>query len=130
MSRVEIGNRNTIRVDAVLTYTVDDDATAPINLGGFPILGLLVPVMNGGPGITVEVCIDGTNWYPLRKSDGTTAAVSITGGASAFFVGSDELTQLAAFVGHLHDWSCDVQVRLRTSVAQSANRTFTFIGLG
>ena len=124
-----IGDRNAIKMVDTLTYTVDADATAGINLKGFPILGLLVPVLNTTPDVTIEISIDGSNWYELLKADGSTDAISITGGATAFFVSSDVLTPLAAYVGHLRDETNDILVRIKTSVAQTADRTFTWIGL-
>jgi hypothetical protein len=125
-----ISDRNAHLFVDVLDYDVDDDATAGINLAGFPILGLLVPVLNDTPTITVEITTDGgTTWLSLLKADGTTAAVSITGGATAFYVSSDVLSPLAAYAAHLRDVTNDVQVRLKTSAAQTADRTFTWIGL-
>lgn len=125
-----LSNRNTIKIQDKLTYTVDDDATAGVNLGGYPVLGLLVPVTNGTPVVTMEITLDGgSNWYALMEADGSTAAISISAGATAIFVGSDELTQLAAFTGHLEGATNDIKVRLKLSVAQTADRTFTWIGM-
>lgn len=131
MSHATISNRNAMRKEVVLDYDVDSTHTPAVNLGGFPILGLLVPIVNGTPLITVEVCIDGTNWHPLLKGDGTTDAISISGGAAAFFVSSDVLTPLAAYAGHQQPnmWANDILVRLVASVAQTADRTFVWIAL-
>lgn len=129
MSHVTISNRNAQKIPDVLTYTVDNDATAGKNLAGYPILGLLVPVLNSTPTVTIEISIDGTNWYALKNADGSTASISITGGATPFFVSSDVLTPLAAYVGSLRDVSNNILVRLKTSVAQTADRTFTWIVL-
>ena len=128
-SHTVLSNRNAIKLEDVLDYSEDDDVTAGINLAGFPILGLLVPVLNTTPDVTIEICIDGSNWYELLKADGSTDAISITGGATAFFVSSDVLTPLAAYMGHLRDETYDILVRLKTSAAQTADRTFTWIGL-
>jgi hypothetical protein len=122
---IVLSNRNAIKIEDVLTYTADDDATAGINLQGYPVLGLLVPVLNDTPTVTIEISLDGTNWYGLMESDGSTDAISLAGGAAAFFVGSDELTQLAAFCGAVDN----LLVRLATSAAQTADRTFTWIGM-
>lgn len=124
---VTISNRNAARFEDVLDYDADDTHTAGVNLGGYPIMGLLVPVVNGSPTITIEATIDGTNWYALKKSDGSTDAVSVVGGATAFFLGSDELTQLAAYVGRIPEGT-QLKVRLKTSVAQTADRTFIWLG--
>lgn len=126
---VTISNRNEIHIPDTLTYTVDDDATAGVNLRGYPILGLIVPVLNNTPTINLEISLDGSTWLPLKKADGSTPAISITGGAAAFAVSSDVLTPLAAYVGHLRDQD-PIKVRLALSAAQTADRVFTWIGLG
>lgn len=125
-----ISNRNAHKFEDVLTYTADDDATAGVNLAGLPILGLLVPVTNGTPTVTIEISLDGgSNWYALKNADGSTDSISISAGATAFFVSSDVLTPLAAYVGHLRDVTNDILVRLKTSVAQTADRTFVWLGV-
>lgn len=129
MSHTVISNRNAHKFTAILDYDVDSTHTPGVNLQGYPILGLLVPITNGTPVVTIEISIDGTNWYALTTADGSTAAISITGGATPFFVSSDVLTPLAAYVGSLRDVSNDILVRLKTSVAQTADRTFTWLGL-
>lgn len=129
MPHTTISDRNAHRFDDVLTYTVDNQHTAGTNLSGLPILGLLVPVVNAGT-ITVEISLDGgSTWLPLKQADGSTAAISITGGASAFFVSSDVFTPLAAYVAHLRDVPNDTLVRLATGATQTADRTFTWIGV-
>ena len=124
-----LSDRNSHRFDDVLDFATDNDDTPGVNLGGFPILGLLVPALESTPTITVQVCIDGSNWYDLLTEDGSTAAISITGGATPFFVSSDVFTPLAAYTGSLQPVVNDVQVRLHLSAVQTANRTFTWIGV-
>lgn len=123
-----LGNRNTLVLLDLLDYSEDSQHTAGINLQGFPVLGLLVPVLNNSPIITVEISLDGSTWLAVMKSNSTTAAVSIQGGATAFAVGSDELTQLAAYCGHLRTVP-DLKVRLVLSVAQTADRIFSWVVL-
>ena len=94
-----------------------------------PVLGLLVPALESTPTITVQVCIDGTNWYNLVTEDGSTAAISITGGATPFYVSSDVFTPLAAYTGSLQPVANDIKVRLHLSAVQTADRTFTWIGV-
>ena len=125
----EISNRNSKRIIDTLDFATDDNDTPGVNLAGFPILGLLVPVLNGAPNITAQVSIDGTNFYDIYETDGATAAIIIVGGAAPFFVSSDVLTPLAAYVAHLRRDTPDVLVRLHLSVAQTADRIFTWIGL-
>lgn len=130
MSHVTVSDRNARLFEDVLTYTVDNQHTAGISLCGYPILGLLVPVVNAGT-VQPEISIDeGATWLPLKKADGTTNAISISGGASAFFVSSDVFTPLAAYVAKLHPNDTDkVRVRLVTGATQTADRTFTWIGV-
>jgi len=125
-----IGTRNARLFVDVLDYSEDDDATAGVNLQGYPILGLLVPILGSTPTITIEISLDGgSTWLALKNADGSTASVSITGGATAFFVSSDVFTPLAAYCAHLRDVTNDVLVRLALSAAQTADRTFTWIGV-
>jgi len=124
-----LSDRNSHRIDDVLAYATDNDDTPGVNLAGFPILGLLVPVLESTPTITVQICIDGSNWYDLLEDDGSTDAISITGGATAFFVSSDVFTPLAAYTGSFQPVANDIKVRLHLSAVQTADRTFTWIGV-
>ena len=126
---MELSDRNSKRIIDTLAFATDNDDTPGVNLAGFPILGLLVPVLNGAPNITAQVSIDGTNFYDIYETDGATDAIIIVGGAAPFFVSSDVLTPLAAYVAHLRRDTPDVLVRLHLSVAQTADRIFTWIGL-
>ncbi len=125
MAHVTVSDRNARIVADVLTYTVDNQHTAGVNLGGYPICGLLMPVINAGT-VQPEISRDGgSTWFPLKKADGTTNAISINGGASSFFVSSDEFTPLAAYV--VNDQN--VLVRLVTGATQTADRIFHWIGV-
>ena len=125
-----ISDRNARMFVDILDFSEDDDATGGINLAGFPILGLLVPVLGSTPTITIEISLDGgSTWQALKNADGSTDSISITGGATAFFVSSDVFTPLAAYCAHLRDVTNDVLVRLALSAAQAADRTFTWIGV-
>ena len=103
----------------LVDVSVDDDKSEAFTLPGRPILNLLVPALNGTPTITVEASPDnGLTWVALKDSDGATDAISITGGASAFWVSADDLSPLAALC------QPDILLRLALSAAQSADRTF------
>lgn len=123
MTHFTLSCRNEFRNDVTLAYATDSQHTPGFSLNGFPILGLFVPVCNGTPVITFEVSKDGgATWFALKKADGGTAAPSIQGGAAAFAVSSEDLAPLAAYVGG----TGEILIRLVFSVAQTANRTFTF----
>lgn len=112
--------REDANITFTLTYTVDDDATDWKSLNGKPLMGLLIPVVNGTPDITVEVSIDGgTTPITLKDNDGSGDPITITAGATAFAVGSDWLTPLAGYAGE----NCDI--RFVFSVAQTADRIIT-----
>ncbi len=115
------------RMGSLITDTVAASAqvSAGVCLQGRPILGLVLPALNDTPDVNVEVSIDGGDtWLDLLQDDGSTQAIEIAGGASAFAVSSDELTPLAAYVDD------QVLVRLALSVAQTAARIITWIALG
>jgi hypothetical protein len=124
---VTMSDRNAKKIVDVLDYSEDNTHSQGVNLAGCPILGLLVPVLDTGP-VMVEISIDGSNWYALKNADGSNDAVNISGGGTAFFVSSDVLTPLAAYTAHLRDQANDVKVRLKTGAAQTADRTFIWIG--
>lgn len=125
-----IEGRKSNVVEDTITIAEDNDATAGVDLDGKPILGLLVPVLNDTPALTFEVSIDGgENWYSLKNKDGSTDSISITGGATAFFVSSDDLTPLTAYSGRLPG-SATIKVRIVSSEAQDADRAFSWIVLG
>lgn len=128
MRKLVFFKRCASRFDDVLDFSEDDNATGGVCLRGKPTLGLLVPVLNGTPAVTIDVSLDGTNWYALKNADGSTASISVTGGSAAFFVSSSVLAPLAAYVGEIRG-SDGVFVRLATSVAQTSDRIFTWIGL-
>ncbi len=125
----ELSNRNAVEIVDTLAFAVDNNDTPGVNLAGFPILGLLVPILETTPTITPQVSIDGTNFYDIYNADGATASISIVGGAAPFFVSSDVLTPLAAYVAHLRRETHEVTVRLHLSAVQTADRIFTWIGL-
>lgn len=125
-SQTTLSGRGARLFEDKLYYAVDNQRTVGLNLQGYPILGLLVPVINVGT-VTVEISVDGgDNWYPLKDADGSNAAISISGGAAAFFVSSDVFTPLAGYVG---ESGSEVLVRLVTGATQDADRTFTWIGV-
>ena len=104
----------------------DDDASVGVCLLGRPLLGLLVPAVNGtAPEINVEFTPDGgTTWYPILEDDGSTEAVALTGTATAHGVGSDDLSPLAGYCAH------DLKVRLVIATAQTADREFVWLTAG
>lgn len=125
---VVVSERMTMEIADVMDVSVDDDATVGVEFQGRPILGLLVPAMNGtAPKVQAEVTRDGGgSWVDLLESDGSTQALEISAGAAVFAVSSDDLSPLAAYVGGRHV-SPDVMVRLVCDVAQTADRTFRWL---
>jgi len=122
--------RGSLKVDDLVDISEDDDASVGRHLLGRPILGLLVPICNDTPTITFEISIDGgSNWYDLHDSDGSTDPISITGGAAAFFVSSDDLSPLAGYCGRV-DGETKVLVRAVFSAAQTSDRTLTWLVVG
>lgn len=123
-----VDQRKTYLVADEIDISEDDDASQGVDLGGRPIMGLIVPALNDTPDLTVEVSVDGgSNWVDLLQDDGSTQGITITGGASAFAVSSDDLSPLAAYCGGEHS---DVLVRLVASVAQTSDRAFTWVVCG
>jgi len=110
------------RPTAIASGATHSDA---VSMLGRPILGLIVPAMNGtGPTVTPEVSLDGSNWYSVWDQDGATEALEITAGVSAFAVNSEDLAPLSGYVAK------DVWIRLVSSVAQTAERAFTWLTIG
>ena len=110
------------RPTAIASGATQGDAVSMI---GRPILGLIVPAMNGtGPTVTPQISPDGDNWYNVWDQDGSTESVEITAGVSAFAVNSEDLSPLAGYVAR------DVWIRLVSSVAQTADRAFTWLTIG
>ena len=124
-----LDSRTCTFVDDTIDITADDDRSAGVDLDGKPILGLLVPVLNDTPIVTLELSADGENWYAIKDANGSTDSVSITGGTTAFFVSSDVLTPLAAYAGRLPGGVGGMKVRVVTSESQSADRVFTWIAM-
>ena len=115
-----LSERSYTLVDVLVDISEDDDASQPFVLPGRPILNLLVPALNDTPTITVQASADeGSTWADLKDADGSTDAIEISGGASAFWVSADDLSPLAALCVP------GVQLRLALSAAQSSDRTFT-----
>lgn len=106
------------RVDdqvATITYLTDDDLSDAISIRGHAITGLLIPTIDSGS-ITFMVSDTKTStYYTLNDKDGT--AITITAGTGGFAVSTDDLTPLAAYRF----------IKVKTSVAQTADREFTFI---
>lgn len=120
----QVNSRGCLQLEA----TIDSGGTQSnaITFDGRPILGLLVPAVNGtGPAIVPEVSEDvGVTWNSLLDKDGASEAIEVTGGAAAFVVSSDDLSPLAGY--------CDRnnRVRLVIDTAQSAERTFKWFMVG
>lgn len=112
------GQRQCKTVTCLIDISEDDDLSTVTDLEGLALTGLLVPVTNGTPALTFQVCAteDGT-FVDLLDKDGSTNAVEISGGAAAFGVSADDLSPLAPYRF----------VKVKSSVAQSADRTLTWI---
>lgn len=112
------GQRQRMVKTCLIDITADDDLSTAIDLEGCPLLGMLVPAMNGTPTLTPMACdtIDGT-YLDLLDQDGSTSAVSIQAGASAFAVSSDYLTPLAGY--RFLKW--------KSTVPQTSDRTLTMV---
>jgi hypothetical protein len=97
-------------------------------LQGRPLLGLMVPDMNAGGTVNVEVSIDGgTTWADLLTAQGT-QAIAITAPAAAMFLSSEVLAPLAGYVGFYGEDIWDrVLVRLAATATQTADREFTWL---
>ena len=123
-----ISERMSLEIVDTIDISEDDDATVGVEFTGRPILGLFVPAMNGSaPTLNAEVSRDGgSSWVDLLDADGSTQALEISAGATAFAVDSDDLSCLAGYCGGRHV-SPDVRVRLVSSVAQTADREFGWI---
>ena len=123
-----MGENRIERMSGLLVDAVASGAqvSGGVCLLGRPLLGLLVPAVNGtSPDINAEFSIDGgTTWYDVLEDDGSTEAVALTGTATAHGVGSDDLSPLAGYCGH------EVFVRLVIDTAQTAAREFTWISVG
>ena len=91
-----------------------------VRLAGQTVVGLVIPALNGTPTLNAQVSYDGSGWHNLLKADGASQAIAITGGASGFAVGLDELTRLAPFP----------YFRLVASITQTADRQFEAICKG
>jgi len=125
---MKVFKHSVILREVLVDISEDDDATVGVNLAGHPAVGLLVPILNDTPTITVEASIDGTTWVPLKDSDGSANAIEITGGAAAFLVSADDLTPMAPYVGDIAGED-GMLVRLKLSAAQTADRVFAWIAL-
>ena len=121
-----VNQRKTYLIEDVIDISEDDDASQGVSLQGRPIVGLIVPAVNGTtPAVNVEVSPDGgSSWVDLLDKDGSTQAIAITTGASSFAVNGDDLTPLQPYCGGEHS---EVLVRLTISVAQTSDRTFKWV---
>lgn len=102
--------------------------SAGVPFYGRPILGLLVPAVNGAAALNVEISLDGgANYYDLLTAGGTAQAIAITGGAAAFMVSSDDLSPLAGYVADYEEEP--ILTRLVASATQTAEREFVWLML-
>jgi len=125
-NEIILSQRQSSSVDMLLDISTDNQNSQGVWLGGRPILGLLMAGCNGTPDVTFKLSLDeGAHWYELLEDDGATAAITIAAGATAFFVSSDDLSQLAGYVGTAD--GVKVLVRAVFSVAQTADRTLTWL---
>ena len=114
-----LSERSYTLINIEVDISDDDDKTDAFTLPGRPIMGLLIPALNDTPTLTFQVSPDeGSTWYDLKDSDGSTAAISITGGATAFAVSADDLSPIAPYCVP------GIQLRLALSASQTADRTF------
>lgn len=112
------GQRQCKTMICLIDISEDNDLSTVADLEGLALMGLLVPVTNGTPTLTFQVCdTEGGTFVDLLDKDGSTSAVEISGGAAAFGVSSDDLAALAGYRF----------VKVKGSVAQVADRTFTWI---
>ena len=122
-----MGDNRIERMSGLLVDAIDSGAavSAGVCLLGRPLVGLLVPAVNGTAGINVEFSLDGgTTWIDLLEDDGATEAITLDATATAHGVSSEDLAPLAAYCGH------EVRVRLVIGTAQTAEREFTWISVG
>jgi len=124
-----VDQRKTYTLTDMVDISEDTVNSVGVELMGRPILGLVMPAMNGTtPEVNVEISVDlGSTWFPLLDADGATEAISITASGTAFAVSSDDLSPLAAYCGGEHSY---VRVRLTVDTAQTADRTVTWVLCG
>ncbi|NIP95943.1 MAG: hypothetical protein GWO24_21910 [Akkermansiaceae bacterium] len=122
-----MGENRIERMSGLLVDVMDSGAQVSegVCLLGRPLLGLLVPAVNGTAGINVEFSIDeGTTWHDLLEDDGSTEAVELGATGTAHGISANDLAPLAGYCGH------EVRVRLVIGTAQTAEREFTWISVG
>jgi len=100
---------------AVITFATDDDLSAEVDLAGYGLIGLIIPTIDSG-NVTFEVSATTGGTFVTLK-DAVSATLTITAVTGNFAVSADELAALSAYR----------YVKVKTSVAQTANRTFTFV---
>ena len=113
---MSIGLLNVFRVKA--TIPSGQSVSSVVDLEDCEVLGLFVPALNNTPSITFQVADDEDSTpVDLLNKDGSTASITISGGASGFAVSSEDLKPLLGYRF----------VRVKSSAAQTADRHFYFI---
>lgn len=108
-------HRKTHVQPSIITIATDDNDTAPADLRGYGLIGLIVPVIDAA-NLTFYVSeIEGGTYRQLYTAGG--AAVTVTGGTGDFAVSASALAGLGAY-----RW-----VKIHTSAVQTANRTFKWV---
>ena len=98
------------------TMTATGGLSSGVDLGGYPIRGLLVPPMGSGCEIYFQFSASGQGWVAL--STDRAALMSATGGASLQYAMSP-----TAIGGHSSPYR---YVRMTASQGQTATRTFVW----
>lgn len=106
----------TFKTTAVILYETDADDSSAVDLRGYGKIGLIVPVLEDQSNITFFVSETENGTYrQLRAGGGGIVTITLAGVVAA--ISSDALAPLEAY-----RW-----VKIRTTVEQTANRTFIWI---
>jgi len=101
--------------DAFITVSTDDDLSSYVTIRGHAIVGLIIPTIDAANLTFYVANTSGGTYYQVKDKDGS--AITITASTGGFAVSTDDLTPLAAYRF----------IKIATSVAQTADRTFTFL---
>lgn len=104
----------------IVKSTISSNGTTSgvADLEAYSKAALYIPALNTTPDLTFSASYeDDTTFALVKEDDGSSAAITIKGGAVAFVVGTDELRQLQALRF----------VKIVASVTQTADRVFYWI---
>lgn len=70
------------QMNPALATTIANGQTksAVVNLNGFTLVGILLPAAFTGTALTFEASIDGSNFFPVKKSDGNSVSYTVAQG--------------------------------------------------